>query len=77
MRSSQPVAAHICHHSPSPGGCRRVSSLLSSARWADVVTRRAYELLGASDRVAIDVFEGGHSWHGTLSLEWLDKWLRA
>ncbi len=42
-----------------------------------VVTQRAYALLGADDRLAMDVFEGGHMWHGTISLDWLDRWLRS
>lgn len=41
------------------------------------VTRRAYELLAVPDRLAIDVFDGGHKWHGALSFDWLDKWLRT
>jgi hypothetical protein len=27
------------------------------------------------DRLAHDVFEGGHQWHGTEALPFLDRWL--
>lgn len=40
------------------------------------ITAQAYDLLGAPDRLAHDTFDGGHVWHGTLALEWLDRWLR-
>jgi len=40
------------------------------------ITRAAYALLEAGDRLAIDVFEGEHRWHGTVAWEWLDRWLR-
>jgi len=40
------------------------------------ITRRAYALLGAEDRLAIDIFEGEHVWHGVQALPWLDRWLR-
>ncbi len=39
------------------------------------VTRSAYALLGHEDRLAIDVFEGEHCWHGTVAWDWLEKWL--
>jgi dienelactone hydrolase len=39
------------------------------------ITRQAYKLLDAEDRLAIDTFDGGHVWHGTVSMEWLDQWL--
>jgi hypothetical protein len=41
------------------------------------VTEAAYRLAGAADRLRHDTFDGGHMWHGTLSLDWLDHWLRA
>jgi dienelactone hydrolase len=41
------------------------------------ITRRAYSVLDADDRLVLDEFDGGHVWHGTLSLEWLDRWLRS
>lgn len=40
------------------------------------VMRSAYSLLGVPGNAAIDVFEGGHRWHGTVALEWVDKWLK-
>ncbi len=41
------------------------------------ITRRAYALLGAEDRVGLDTFPGGHVWHGTVVWDWLARWLRA
>lgn len=41
------------------------------------ITRQAYKLLGAEDRLAIDMFDGGHVWHGVASMAWLDRWLRV
>lgn len=40
------------------------------------ITTQAYTLLGVPDRLALDTFDGGHVWHGTLALDWLDRWLR-
>ena len=34
-----------------------------------------YDLLGASERLALDVFEGEHQWHGTVAVDWLRRWL--
>ncbi|MCC6168824.1 MAG: hypothetical protein IT329_16500 [Caldilineaceae bacterium] len=39
--------------------------------------RQAYALLGVEDRLAHDVFDGGHVWHGQAVWPWLDGWLRA
>jgi dienelactone hydrolase len=39
------------------------------------ITRQAYRLLGAPDRLAHDLFEGEHMWHGECALPWLDRWL--
>jgi dienelactone hydrolase len=38
-------------------------------------TRLVYERHGAADRLAHDVFAGGHQWHGTEALPFLDRWL--
>jgi dienelactone hydrolase len=38
-------------------------------------TRLVYERLGAGDRLAHDIFEGGHQWHGTEALLFLQRWL--
>jgi dienelactone hydrolase len=40
------------------------------------ITQKAYHLLGKSDRLAIDTFDGGHVWHGTIAFDWLEHWLR-
>lgn len=39
------------------------------------VTQRAYNVAQASDRIAIDVFDGGHRWHGVDAFAWLQRWL--
>jgi dienelactone hydrolase len=41
------------------------------------ITRPAYALLGAEDRLAHTVFEGGHRWDGTDVLPWLARWLSS
>jgi dienelactone hydrolase len=41
------------------------------------ITRAAYRLLNAEDRVAIDTFDGGHVWHGTVAFDWLACWLKG
>ena len=38
-------------------------------------TRLVYDDLGAGDRLVHDIFEGGHQWHGTEALPFLDRWL--
>jgi fermentation-respiration switch protein FrsA (DUF1100 family) len=35
-----------------------------------------YESFGAGDRLAHDVFDGGHQWHGELAYPFLDRFLR-
>ncbi len=39
------------------------------------IARRAYELLGAADRISHHVFAGPHRWDGTQALPWLARWL--
>jgi dienelactone hydrolase len=41
------------------------------------ITRRAYRLLGAADRLRHDIFAGPHRWHGTQAVAWMIKWLTA
>ena len=41
------------------------------------IAQAAYRLLGAEDRLSIDIFEGEHQWHGTVAFDWLDRWLRG
>lgn len=44
---------------------------------AEVAKLRAvYDLYGADDRLAHDVFEGDHQWHGEVAYPFLDRWLR-
>ena len=40
------------------------------------ITRQAYTLLAASEKLYHDIFEGEHRWHGTLAYPWLDQWLK-
>ncbi|MBC7287450.1 MAG: alpha/beta fold hydrolase [Armatimonadetes bacterium] len=37
--------------------------------------QRVYQLIGAADRVAHDVFDGGHEFSGRLAFDWFAKWL--
>jgi dienelactone hydrolase len=34
-----------------------------------------YAAAGAPDRLALDVFPGGHRWNGVRAWEWLERWL--
>lgn len=54
-------------------GLRGVDNVLEQY----VITEQAYKLLDAPERLTIDLFDGGHVWHGTLALDWLDQWLRS
>jgi dienelactone hydrolase len=38
-------------------------------------TRLVYDTRGLGDRLVHDVFEGGHQWHGTEAVPFLDRWL--
>jgi dienelactone hydrolase len=38
-------------------------------------TRLVYEHLGAADRLAHDIFEGEHQWHGVEAIPFLNHWL--
>lgn len=49
---------------------------LAKAPWADEAMARigrAYQALGAADRLLVDRFDGGHVWHGELAYSMLDK----
>ena len=37
--------------------------------------RVIYDQLGAADHLEHDIFAGGHQWHGTEALPFLDRWL--
>ena len=39
--------------------------------------KKAYEAYGVPERLAHDVFDGGHQFHGKLAYEWFDRWLRS
>lgn len=49
---------------------------LLPAEWTEQIRQRqgrVYAALDAADRVAIDRFEGGHQWHGTVAYQVLEK----
>jgi dienelactone hydrolase len=48
---------------------------IESANRAYNRLQKAYEACGASDSLAHDVFDGGHSFHGELAYDWFDRWL--
>jgi len=52
-------------------GASGVANVLSQYR----ITESVYQLLHAGERIAIDLFEGGHRWQGPVAFEWLDRWL--
>ena len=39
------------------------------------IVRRACRLLGASDAIEHDIFEGEHLWHGARAIPWMKRWL--
>ena len=39
------------------------------------IARQAYDLLGVPEKLAHDLFEGEHMWHGERAIPWLDRWL--
>ena len=36
---------------------------------------KVYAMLAEPERLALDVFEGEHQWHGTVAVDWLRRWL--
>lgn len=49
---------------------------VDSARRAFCRLKRAYRAWGQPDRLAHDLFDGGHVFHGAKAYEWFDRWLR-
>jgi dienelactone hydrolase len=39
------------------------------------IVKKAYALLNAKDRLAHDIFEGEHMWHGAKAIPWMKRWL--
>jgi predicted esterase len=48
---------------------------VAAARREHELLATLYQLLGASDRLEHDVFEGGHRWHGDRAYPFLERWL--
>ncbi len=48
---------------------------VASAEASVARLRRLYELDGAGERLAHDIFDGEHQWHGALAYPFLDRWL--
>jgi pimeloyl-ACP methyl ester carboxylesterase len=40
------------------------------------ITRKAYKLLKATDRLAHDVFAGQHRWNGVEAVPWMQRWMQ-
>lgn len=40
------------------------------------MVKRAYSILGASQNIDIDIFEGGHRFNGVVSIPWMVRYLR-
>jgi len=47
----------------------------AATRAACAQVAAAYALLGVEERLALDVFVGGHQFHGVKAFPWLKKWL--
>lgn len=50
------------------GGIKNVRSQMA-------ITRKAYRALKSADRLAHDVFSGGHRWNGVRAIPWMKRWL--
>ncbi len=48
---------------------------IEETRRAVEVVKRAYEATNALDRFSYDEFDGGHMWHGEISVQFLKRWL--
>lgn len=46
------------------------------ARAALKEIQTAYKAFNVEDKVLLDVHDGGHVFHGTVSLEWIEKALK-
>ncbi|MBA7626239.1 hypothetical protein ES703_33683 [subsurface metagenome] len=47
----------------------------ASAVKAYNMTKRVYKLLGAEDRIDLEVFDGGHAFNEKKAFPWIKKWL--
>jgi hypothetical protein len=52
-----------------------VRGVINAVEQVDIA-RRAYELLGAPERIYHAIFEGEHRWNGVYAYPWLDRWLK-
>jgi dienelactone hydrolase len=48
---------------------------IDETRKAVEVVRRAYQIANATERFVYDEFDGGHQWHGEISIAFLRQWL--
>ncbi|MBI4284116.1 MAG: prolyl oligopeptidase family serine peptidase, partial [Chloroflexi bacterium] len=48
---------------------------VTAVRKAFRTVQKVYRLLGTSEKVCLDVFEGGHMFHGETAFQWLERWL--
>jgi len=48
---------------------------IAASRKAYRHLKQAYDILGASKRIAFDQFDGGHQFSGRKAFDWFDKWL--
>jgi len=49
--------------------------LESDARQAYEELRLLYRMLGSEERIALDIFEGGHEFHVSAAVDWFRRWL--
>ena len=49
---------------PQPGAAKALEQL-----------KQIYAHYLAEDKLASDVFEGGHRWNGAKAYDWLDEWM--
>jgi dienelactone hydrolase len=48
---------------------------LANVRSQLAIARKAYKLLGASERIQHDVYEGDHQWYGNNAVAWVRRWI--
>lgn len=56
-------------------GCLGLSMGGELTMYAAILDERCYNMLGLRERLAVDIFDGGHEFSGRESLTWFDRWL--